>query len=88
METDSKSLFRDLTADDPNPETTQIESLCMNCYENVNKYLPHELRYLQLHVPGTNKNTVDQDSFLQGSCDHVIFLRALRVPEQRNTTGW
>ncbi|XP_015610065.1 zinc finger protein ZPR1 [Cephus cinctus] len=29
-----KPIFRDLTAEDPEPETTQIESLCMNCGEN------------------------------------------------------
>ncbi|KAJ6640698.1 Zinc finger protein [Pseudolycoriella hygida] len=27
-------LFRDLNADDAEPETTEIESCCMNCYEN------------------------------------------------------
>jgi hypothetical protein len=31
----SLPIFRDLTADDPEPETTEIESLCMNCGENV-----------------------------------------------------
>jgi len=31
----SLPIFRDLTADDPKPETTEIESLCMNCGENV-----------------------------------------------------
>lgn len=30
----SKNIFRNLAADDPDPETTQIESLCMNCGEN------------------------------------------------------
>lgn len=30
-------LFRDLNADDADPETTEIESCCMNCYENVRK---------------------------------------------------
>ncbi|XP_023022950.2 zinc finger protein Zpr1 [Leptinotarsa decemlineata] len=29
-----KPLFRDLNADDPEPETTEIESLCMNCHSN------------------------------------------------------
>jgi hypothetical protein len=29
----SLPIFRDLTAD--GPETTEIESLCMNCGENV-----------------------------------------------------
>lgn len=28
-------IFRDLSADDTNQETTVIESCCMNCYENV-----------------------------------------------------
>jgi hypothetical protein len=31
----SLSVFRDLTADDPEPEITEIESLCMNCGKNV-----------------------------------------------------
>ncbi|XP_076294070.1 zinc finger protein Zpr1 [Lasioglossum baleicum] len=30
----TKPLFRNLTADDPEPEITEIESLCMNCGEN------------------------------------------------------
>lgn len=30
-----RSIFRELTADDPEPETTVIESLCINCGENV-----------------------------------------------------
>lgn len=30
-------LFRELNADDEDPETTEIESCCMNCYENVRK---------------------------------------------------
>ncbi|KAI4493538.1 hypothetical protein M0804_001714 [Polistes exclamans] len=29
-----KSLFRNFTADDPEPETTEIESLCVNCRKN------------------------------------------------------
>ncbi|RUS72723.1 hypothetical protein EGW08_019521 [Elysia chlorotica] len=32
-ETLSKPLFRDITADDYDPEITEIESLCMNCEE-------------------------------------------------------
>jgi zinc finger protein len=33
---DPLPIFRILTADDPEPEATEIESLCMNCGENVN----------------------------------------------------
>ena len=29
-----KPIFRSLTADDPEPETTEIESLCVNCGQN------------------------------------------------------
>ncbi|XP_052746111.1 zinc finger protein ZPR1 isoform X2 [Bicyclus anynana] len=31
---EQKPLFRDLTAEDPEPEMTEIESLCINCYKN------------------------------------------------------
>lgn len=37
-------LFRDLNADDADPETTEIESCCMNCYENVSKNRVKESR--------------------------------------------
>ena len=30
-----KSLFRDINAEDEDPEVTEIESVCMNCEENV-----------------------------------------------------
>ncbi|EFA05991.1 zinc finger protein ZPR1 [Tribolium castaneum] len=30
----SKPIFRDLNADDPEPEATEIESLCVNCHAN------------------------------------------------------
>ncbi|CAH1363707.1 unnamed protein product [Tenebrio molitor] len=30
----TKPIFRDLDPDDPEPETTEIESLCMNCHSN------------------------------------------------------
>ncbi|CAH2083555.1 unnamed protein product [Euphydryas editha] len=31
---DQKPLFRDLTAEDPDPEVTEIESFCVNCHAN------------------------------------------------------
>lgn len=31
----NKSMFRDINADDDDPEVTEIESLCMNCEEKV-----------------------------------------------------
>lgn len=38
MDSDCKqktSLFRDINADDEDPEVTEIESVCMNCEEQV-----------------------------------------------------
>ena len=37
ISTSNKPVFRELQADDPEPETTEIESLCVNCGENVRK---------------------------------------------------
>ncbi|GJQ86447.1 putative zinc ion binding protein [Trypoxylus dichotomus] len=31
---ENKPIFRELNADDPEPEVTEIESLCMRCYES------------------------------------------------------
>lgn len=30
----AEPIFRDISADDENPEVTEIESMCMNCHEN------------------------------------------------------
>ena len=32
---DKKGMFRDIDADDEDPEITEIESLCMRCEEQV-----------------------------------------------------
>lgn len=31
----NKPLFRDINADDDDPEITEMESLCMHCHESV-----------------------------------------------------
>lgn len=42
----SKPIFRDLHADDAEPEITEIESLCMRCYENgITKVLLTKIPY-------------------------------------------
>ena len=38
-ETVKKTIFRELSADDNDPEVTLVESLCMNCGENVSSLL-------------------------------------------------
>lgn len=41
-----KNIFKNLAADDPEPETTQIDSLCMNCGENgITKLLLTKIPY-------------------------------------------
>ena len=35
VESKERPIFRELTADDDNPEVTEIESLCMTCGNNV-----------------------------------------------------
>ncbi len=42
----SKPLFRDLDPEDDEIEVTELESLCMNCHENVSQTL--KLKLLQL----------------------------------------
>lgn len=41
-----KPIFRSLTADDPEPETTEIESLCVNCGQNVTYFIIKHLKKL------------------------------------------
>lgn len=43
----TQPIFRDLTGEDPDPEITDIESLCMNCFEQVSAII---------HVPAAKKS--------------------------------
>lgn len=44
MVTQAEPLYLNLSADDPDLGTTEIESLCMNCMENVSMpQMFHEL---------------------------------------------
>lgn len=38
MATQAEPMYINLSADDPDLGTTEIESLCMNCLENVSVY--------------------------------------------------
>jgi hypothetical protein len=49
----------------------EIESMCINCEENVSRDSLVEL------TSGHNKITVNEDSFLSRSYSHVIFLSPL-----------
>lgn len=46
--TDERPIFRNLDGDDPDPETTVIKSLCMNCYKEVKNLLCFRYSILRL----------------------------------------
>jgi hypothetical protein len=50
----------------------EIESMCINCEENVSRD-----SQVQLTLSGHNKIAVNEDSFLPRSYSHVIFLSPL-----------
>lgn len=67
-ERENEPIFQDLKAGVENIGATEIESLCMNCYENVSflwKVLGHVLM-LYLSTSGLNPNAADKDPLLQG----------------------
>lgn len=40
---EQKPMFEDLNVEEADPEVTEIESLCMNCYSNVRKHCTLEI---------------------------------------------
>lgn len=38
MSIEDKPVFRDLSAEDPDQEVTEVESMCMNCHKNVSMF--------------------------------------------------
>lgn len=66
---ENKPLFRNLDANDPDPETTEIESLCMNCGENV-RYILY-ISYIQciqffklFNISGYDTTSINKNTFL------------------------
>lgn len=39
MASQPEQIFLNLSADDPDLGTTEIESMCMNCHKNVSKFV-------------------------------------------------
>jgi hypothetical protein len=72
-------LFAPVGAQVDEPKLVEeIESLCMNCHENVSCSISHqECRELIL-VVGNNETSLNQDSLLSRNRHHVIPLRSLR----------
>jgi len=61
----NKPVFRDLQADDADPEITEISSLCFNCGEDVNFGIIDVLeKKLLFSFVGHDKVAADKNSFL------------------------
>ena len=57
----------------------ELESLCMNCRDNVCPFAVNSC--LLLTVAGCYPYTADQNPFLQGDPARVILMRPLRLEE-------
>lgn len=80
------TVFKDLNAEDAEQGTTEIESCCMNCYENVSEPPPIALiafnsKIVLIILPGYDSFAVDQNSILQRNYFDVIHVRPLRLRE-------
>ena len=76
ISTSNKPVFRELQADDPEPETTEIESLCVNCGENVRKTFRKTGHFFLNHLfffTGHYQAASYKNPFLQGN--HFDVLR-------------
>lgn len=98
MATKPEPIYLNLSADDPDLGTTEIESMCMNCQDNVRNYHPEHSNVNSnnivnshgscLHfISGNHKTPLDEDPVLQGDRFDVVFLRTLRLSKQRNSIG-
>lgn len=80
MATQSEPIYLNLSADDPDLGTTEIESMCMNCHKNVSSESSTcfanncESQFL-----GNNSAVTDEDSILQRDSVDVILMRTLRT---------
>lgn len=88
-----KPLFRALDPDDPDPEATVIDSLCMNCHEQVIFsrmfcFVSFSNALRLFFFKGSDSATADCHPILQRSGHNVICLHALRFREQPNSTWW
>lgn len=91
VEGGDRPLFRELDPDDPDPEATVIDSLCMNCHEQVSfsSRMFHFVDLTDVHLfLGSDSITADYDPILQRSSHHVVFLSTLRIRQQPNPAWW
>jgi hypothetical protein len=76
----SPSDYPEVVQAEPNETGVyEIESLCMNCRDNVCPLAVNP--YLILTVAGCYPDTADQNPFLQGNPPRVILMRPLRLEE-------
>lgn len=67
----------------------EIESLCMNCHENVSNALSFICELGQLtFVSGHDTASTHENSILPRDHPDVLLLRALPIQEQRDPASW
>lgn len=65
-----------VTADPNDVGLYEIESMCMNCEDNVSSLDDFDELH-QLTISGHDANTTDQDTFLQRNPPRILQLRTL-----------
>lgn len=66
----------------------EIESLCMNCHENVRfPIVPCSKSILTIYL-GNHQTSPHQDPLLPRNYSHVLFLPTLQLQELRNPIRW
>lgn len=84
MSDHQKPLFTDINADEAVENATEIDSLCMNCYEKVSTISEYKLKQKYMHNPyflGQDATVINKNPFLQRISFNVIQLRTLRLRE-------
>ncbi len=67
----------------------EIESLCMNCEQNVSQSLATTIVvHFITTTLGYDKTSVNEDPFLSRGYPHELLLRALQLQKHRSPTSW
>lgn len=75
-------------ADDEQKVVDEIESLCMNCHENVSRCMYYFTRTISNSKPGNYAPPPDTNTFLPRDYHNVLLLSTLQLQERRNPICW
>jgi hypothetical protein len=94
----AKDLFEDMgrkvteaSAQEPdqdgNKVVDEIESLCMNCEENVGVFSMNQCIPKLTRTPGSDAPAIDQDTLFPRNSHHVLRLPSLPLQKLRNSVS-